>query len=142
MRLLICFICILLSTKGFSQDQESDIQAIENLIEKQRQDWNNYNLEGFMNGYWKNDSLQFYGSGGVVYGWKNTLDRYNNSYPSKDHTGHLKFKINSITPIEDQSYYVLGEYYLERKAGNANGIFMIILKKINGEWKIIADTSC
>ncbi|TFG89432.1 MAG: DUF4440 domain-containing protein, partial [Candidatus Atribacteria bacterium] len=28
------------------------------------------------------------------------------------------------------------------KVGNADGIFMIIFKKIKGEWKIIADTSC
>jgi len=36
----------------------------------------------------------------------------------------------------------MGEYHLTRNVGDANGVFMIIFKKINGEWKIIADTSC
>jgi hypothetical protein len=53
----------------------------------------------------------------------------------------LVFKIHEITPIEKKSYYVMGEYFLSRKVGDANGIFMILFKKIDGEWKIIADTS-
>ncbi len=35
----------------------------------------------------------------------------------------------------------MGEYHLKRNVGNATGIFMIIFKRIEGEWKIIADTS-
>ncbi len=94
-----------------------------------------------MGGYWKNDSLKFYGSNGITYGWENTLKRYQNAYPTKDHTGKLSFRINDVTKISEGAYYVLGEYHLKREVGNADGIFMIILKKINGEWKIIADTS-
>ena len=94
-----------------------------------------------MEGYWKSDSLKFYGKSGVTHGWDNTLQRYEKGYPSKDHTGNLKFVIHEISPIEKESYYVLGEFYLTREAGDANGIFMIILKKIDGSWKIIADTS-
>jgi hypothetical protein len=95
-----------------------------------------------MEGYWKSDDLKFYGSNGVTYGWNNTLERYRKAYPSKDHTGTLTFVINDISGIENGSYYVMGEYHLQRKVGDANGIFMIIFKKINGQWKIIADTSC
>ena len=56
--------------------------------------------------------------------------------------GSLKFKINDISKINDDAYYVMGEYILTRTVGNANGIFMIIFRKIDGVWKIIADTSC
>ena len=49
---------------------------------------------------------------------------------------------NDISKINNESYFVMGEYYLKRNIGDANGVFMIIFKKINGEWKIIADTSC
>jgi hypothetical protein len=94
-----------------------------------------------MQGYWKSDSLKFFGNNGVTFGWNNTLERYNTAYPSKDYSGTLVFKIHEITPIEKKSYYVMGEYFLSRKVGDANGIFMILFKKIDGEWKIIADTS-
>ena len=119
-----------------------DEKAIRKVLEDQRQAWNNYDLEGFMQGYWKSEKLKFYGSNGVTYGWDNTLKRYKTAYPSKEHTGTLKFVLNEISKIDKGSYYIMGEFHLERSVGNANGIFMIILKKINGQWKIIADTSC
>ena len=69
-----------------------------------------------------------------------TLERYQKSYPTEDHTGKLSFKINDITKISEGAYYVLGEYHLKREVGNADGIFMLVFKQINGAWKII-DTS-
>ena len=117
-------------------------QEIIEVMENQEKAWSNHNLEGFMDGYWKSDTLRFYGSNGITYGWKKTLENYKKSYPTKNHTGTLQFKINSISQIEKNSYYVMGEYYLTREIGKANGIFMIIFKKINGSWKIVADTSC
>ena len=38
--------------------------------------WSNYDLEGFMKGYWKSDSLKFHGSNGDTYGWDKTLANY------------------------------------------------------------------
>jgi len=136
--LLISIICF----HSFSiSAQNSDKEEIKNLLETQRQAWNNYDIEGFMEGYWKSDELKFYGSGGVIHGWDNTLARYKKAYPTKEHFGTLEFVLNDISIIDKGAYYVLGEFHLKRSVGNADGIFMLILKKINGEWKIIADTS-
>ena len=95
-----------------------------------------------MEGYWKNDSLKFYGSSGLTYGWDKTLANYKKGYPTKNETGTLNFKINDISKINEDSFFVMGEYHLKRTVGDADGVFMIIFKKINGEWRIIADTSC
>lgn len=142
MKKLIFLTCFVTFFNSYSQTQEDrDKKEIQTVLKAQRIAWSNNNIEKFMEGYWKNDSLKFYGSNGITYGWKNTLERYKKVYPTKDHTGKLNFKINDISKISNNAYYVMGEYYLKRKVGNANGIFMIIFKKINGEWKIIADTS-
>ncbi len=121
------------------QDARNKIMAI---MKAQEQAWSNQDLEGFMKGYWENDSLKFYGSQGITYGYGNILENYRKRYPSKAHTGILRFRINDLSKIEDGSYFVLGEYHLTREVGDANGVFMIIFKNINGEWKIIADMSC
>ena len=137
---LICILYLIIScTNGQSQKDKKVIRAV---LETQRIAWSNHDLEGFMQGYWKNDSLKFYGSSGLTYGWDKTLANYKKGYPTKDHSGTLNFKINDISKINNESYFVMGEYYLTRNVGDANGVFMIIFKKINGEWKIIADTSC
>ncbi|GGG39959.1 YybH family protein [Bizionia arctica] len=119
-----------------------DKNAILAVLELQETAWNNHDLEGFMKGYWKNDSLKFYGGSGLTLGWDKTLANYKKGYPTKAESGILKFVINDISKIENNTYWVMGEYHLTRDVGNANGVFIIIFKKINGEWKIIADMSC
>ncbi|MBD0834151.1 YybH family protein [Aestuariibaculum suncheonense] len=142
MKKLILFLCLICTFSVFSQNnEEKDKEAIQAVLKEQRLAWSKNNIEKYMEGYWKSDSLKFYGSNGVTYGWENTLQRYKKAYPSKEHTGKLSFKINDISKITDGAYFVLGEFHLKRDVGNATGIFMLVFKKINGEWKIIADTS-
>ena len=141
MKNLILLISIVCLNSVSTLAQNADKEAIKNLLEVQRQAWNNYDIDGFMEGYWKSEDLKFYGTSGVTYGWDNTLERYKKAYPTKEHFGTLEFVLNEISIIDEGSYYVMGEYHLKRTIGNADGIFMLILKKIKGEWKIIADTS-
>ena len=138
---MLFFVITMPGLRAQSTNQSDEVKAIRAVMAAQQQDWNNSNLEGFMDGYWKSDSLKFYSSRGVTYGWDNTLKNYKKGYPSKAHTGTLKFKINDISKINEGAYFLMGEYHLTREIGDANGVFLIIFKKINGEWKIIADMS-
>tara|TARA_R110002124_G_scaffold120895_6_gene278952 strand:+ start:13476 stop:13910 length:435 start_codon:yes stop_codon:yes gene_type:complete len=137
--LLILFVGMTYAQSGNEAIDKSEILEVMKLQEKA---WSNNDLEGFMQGYWKSDSLKFYGSSGLTKGWQQTLDNYKKGYPTKEHSGTLKFKVNDISKIDDGSYWVMGAYYLKRSVGDANGVFLIIFKKINGEWKIVADMSC
>ena len=138
--LLISIFGLALSCSNFTEEQDKkDVIAVMKLQEKA---WSNNDLEGFMQGYWKSDSLKFYGSRGLTKGWQQTLDNYKKGYPTKEHSGTLNFNIDDISKIETGSYSVMGQYHLKRSVGDANGVFLIIFKKINGEWKIIADMSC
>ncbi|MBT8375413.1 MAG: nuclear transport factor 2 family protein [Bacteroidia bacterium] len=125
-----------------TNDHSLDEAGIRLVMEQQELAWNKHDLEGFMSGYWKSDSLKFYGSNGLTLGWENTLNNYKKNYPTQAESGTLRFVINDISPIEGNNYWVMGEYHLERQIGDANGVFIIIFKKIKGEWKIIADMSC
>ncbi|MRT16317.1 nuclear transport factor 2 family protein [Vitellibacter sp. q18] len=142
MKKLLPLLFLFLTLQVFAQRETADKEAILSVLKTQENAWNNYDLEGFMQGYWKSDSLKFYGSKGVTNGWQKTLDNYKKGYPSKEYTGTLTFTIDAITKIEDNSYYVMGQFHLVRDAGNANGVFLIIFRKIDGEWKIVADLSC
>lgn len=116
-------------------------QEITAMMMQQTKDWSNGDLEGFMQGYIKSDSLKFVGSSGLTYGWQQTLDNYKKGYPTKDYTGTLTFKLRDFDQLANDVFLVIGEFHLKRKVGDANGMFSIILKRINGEWKIIADHS-
>jgi ketosteroid isomerase-like protein len=133
-----------ITTESIEKRTNTDMAeaAIRLVLQQQETAWNNHDLEGFMKGYWKSDSLKFYGSNGLTLGWDKTLANYKKSYPTKAETGTLNFVINDISKIEGDNYWVMGEYHLKRAIGDANGVFIIIFKKIHGEWKIIADMSC
>lgn len=127
---------------AISQTEAEDRKAIRSVLKMQQDAWNKGDLESFMQGYVKSDSLKFYGNSGLTHGWQNTLDNYKIGYPTKAETGNLSFTIDAITKIEEGAYYMMGQFHLVRDVGNANGVFLIIFRKIEGEWKIIADLSC
>jgi len=115
--------------------------AIKALLQQQTQGWNEGNLEAFMQTYWQSDSLVFIGKHGPTYGWQKTLDRYKQSYPDTAAMGKLNFNLLEIRPLSSEVYFVVGKWHLQRTAGDLEGHFSLIIKRINGTWKIIADHS-
>lgn len=121
--------------------QDPEVQRIKALMDVQVNAWNQGNIGGFMETYWKSDSLLFIGKKGVTYGWQATLDNYKKSYPGKEGMGTLSFNLLEFKKISPDAYFVVGKWALKRTIGDLSGHFSILLRKINGEWKIVADHS-
>jgi hypothetical protein len=124
-----------------SFSQSSDEKAIRRVLSEQIVAWNCGDLEQFMEGYWKNDSLMFIGKTGVTYGWKNTLTNYKKGYPDTTAMGKLYFDILMVKRISPEYYHVTGKWNLQRRIGDLNGHYTLLFRKINGNWVIIADHS-
>lgn len=107
-------------------------------MEAQQSSWNNGDIPGFMEYYWKSDSLKFIGKKGITYGWQQTHDNYIKSYPDKAAMGILKFNIKECTQLSPTSIYVIGSWDL-LKEKPAGGYFTLLWKKIEGKWVIVAD---
>lgn len=118
-----------------------DRKEILSVLEVQRTAWNRGDLEGYMQGYWKNDSLLFVGSRGPTYGWKQTLDNYKKGYPDKAAMGELTFGIKKVEFLNDKAAFVLGSWHLKREKDTPNGYFTLIFRKIGGKWKVVSDHS-
>jgi len=121
--------------------QSGDELAIRHLLEDQVKAWNQGNLESFMQGYWKNDSLMFIGKSGINWGWQKTLANYKKSYPDTTAMGKLSFNIIVVKKISPEYYYVVGKWMLKRSIGDLSGHYNLLFRKINGSWLIIADHS-
>ena len=63
--------------------QSQEKEAILEVMSQQEQDWNNGDIDAFMQGYWQSDSLMFVGKNGIKYGWQTTLENYKNSDPTQ-----------------------------------------------------------
>ncbi len=142
MKNILMALFVLIPGKHFSQiNFEIEKTKILEIIRNQEVDWNHGNLEGFMAGYWKSDSLKFIGKKGLTRGWQNTLENYKKSYSGKSEMGQLGFEIISIEFLCNESALVVGKWELKRTEDNPKGYFSLVWKKINGRWVIIADHS-
>jgi len=112
---------------------------IEKVMAMQEQAWNEGNIEKFMEGYWKSDSLSFVGKNGITYGWKNTLANYKKNYPDKETMGKLTFTLLKKEKLGPENYLVIGKWRLLRSKDEVGGHFSLIWKKIKGKWVIVSD---
>lgn len=138
MKRLLSILLLLSFTSLKVLGQEAEIRA---LLNKQTDAWNRGDLEGFMEGYWKNDSLMFIGKSGITYGWQKTLDNYKKGYPDRTAMGTLTFTLIQMKPLSKKYFSVVGKWQLKRTIGDLSGHYTLLLKKIKGEWVVIADHS-
>ncbi|WP_346316990.1 DUF4440 domain-containing protein [Chitinophaga sp. YIM B06452] len=142
MRSLVIIIALIaVSAVNPLRAQDPEVTRIKALMDTQVKAWNAGNLEGFMDTYWKSDSLLFIGKKGLTYGWQATLDNYRKSYPGKEGMGTLSFQLLEFKKLAGDTYFVIGKWNLARTIGDLSGHFSILLRKISGEWKIVADHS-
>ena len=139
MKKTLIIILIFCSVTSFAQGKNA--LAIRTILNNQTAAWNRGDLEKFMEGYWKNDSLAFVGKSGVTYGWNNTLDKYKKGYPDKTAMGQLTFTLIKVERLSKKYYFVTGKWHLERTIGNLEGHYTLLFKKIKGRWVIIGDHS-
>ena len=121
--------------------QKSDEAQIRALLTTQTEEWNRGNLEGFMQTYWKSDSLMFIGKNVIKWGWQETLANYRKSYPDTTAMGRLSFDILVVKKLSPEYYYVVGKWMLQRSIGDISGHYNLLLRKIRGQWVIVADHS-
>ena len=70
---LLCALTLVLACQNqnpqSSNPMKNNIAAIRQVMLDQQKAWSRNDLEGFMQGYWKSDSLKFYGQSGLTKGW-------------------------------------------------------------------------
>lgn len=132
-------LAFLLFTTLFPAQNKADIAEVKENMKKQEIAWNKADIEGFMDYYWKSDSLKFIGSKGITYGWQKTLDNYKKGYPSQEAMGVLTFENNTIEQLAADQIFVIGKWRLKKKDSEAGGYYTLLWKKIKGKWLIVVD---
>ena len=112
---------------------------IESVLSKQAEAWNAGDISGYMQGYWKSDSLLFTSGGKIQRGWKATFEKYKKGYETKAKMGTLKFSNLEINLLSPQSAWVFGFWELQREKDHPHGVFTLILRIFPEGWKIIHD---
>ena len=117
--------------------------VIKQRMVEQEMAWNAGDLEGFMDAYWRSDSLLFVGSRGPSRGWQTTLDNYRKGYATPEEMGQLTFGIQNIEPAGPDHALMLGSWQLNRSGGldTLAGWFSLVWQRRDGDWVIVRDHS-
>ena len=139
MKKFLILLFMMISVTAFSQKGEEG--KIRQLLLAQTESWNRGDIEGFMQTYWKSDSLMFIGKSGVSRGWQKTLENYKKGYPDEASMGKLSFDILKINQVSADHCFVVGKWMLKRTIGDVSGHYTLLLRKLKGQWVIVADHS-
>ena len=142
--LIILSSCTMKNPKNTSivKQDPVEIMAIKKVLYTQQECWNNGDIDGFMEGYWNSEELIFTSlNHKPAFGWKNTLERYKNSYPNKESMGNFNFEILELKLISDKSARLKGKWELIRKDDNPNGLFWLDINKFEKDWLIAKDST-
>ncbi|MGB3851014.1 MAG: nuclear transport factor 2 family protein [Tunicatimonas sp.] len=132
-----CFVSLCFAQAQSSEDQG----AIQSIMDQQVRCWNEGDLDCFMEGYWRSDSLMFIGKSGITYGYDSTLANYQKRYPDRAAMGTLHFDILSLEALSESAYFMVGRWSLQRSIGDLEGYFTLLFRRIDGQWRIVKDHS-
>ena len=122
-----------------SAERESDRAAITKILATQQGNWNQGNVDAFLEGYWRSPDLTFSGSGGIARGWDSVLARYKKNYPDRAAMGQLDFSGLEFHFLGNDAALVLGHWHLARAHGDIGGVFSLVWQRFPEGWRIIHD---
>jgi ketosteroid isomerase-like protein len=123
----------------------ADRNAIRAVLRRQERAWNQGDLDAFMAGYARTDTLRFASGGNVRTGWQETLESYREGYPDRATMGTLSFSDLDIDLLSGRHALVFGRWRLAREGaqGPAGGLFTLLFEKVPTEegraWRVVYD---
>jgi ketosteroid isomerase-like protein len=124
-------------------DDRTDVRRV---LRRQARAWNEGDLETYMAGYARTDTLRFASGRTVRTGWEETLARYRRGYPSDEAMGTLSFSEMDVDLLSGRHALVFGRWDLARApeaGGDAGGLFTLLLENVRTDegrrWRIVHD---
>jgi len=118
---------------------DGDAAAVRAVIEAQQAAWNRGDIEGFMDGYAREDETTFISGDQIRRGWQTVLDRYLKTYDSRAKMGTLSFTELEFKPLSEFYVVATGRWQLTRDADTPHGRFTLIFRRTVKGWRIVHD---
>jgi ketosteroid isomerase-like protein len=122
-----------------SPEDDRNVAAVRAVLESQAAAWNRGDIEGYMEGYAKEDSTEFVSGDTITRGWQTVLDRYKSHYDSRAKMGTLTFSELEIKPLGEYYIMAAGRWQLARDADTPHGRFTLIFRRTTAGWRIVHD---
>jgi ketosteroid isomerase-like protein len=135
--IILILVFVLVHLAGFSKPPDFEEETLAVLAE-QKTAWNQGDIEGFMDYYWRSEDFTFQSGNKRILGWNALLARYKENY-SGENMGILDFTDIVVKTLSDKSVLVLGRWEVKRKEETLGGLFTLVLQRKPEGWRIIHD---
>jgi uncharacterized protein (TIGR02246 family) len=115
------------------------VTDIRKVLDAQVAAWNRGDIEGFMDGYARSETIVFLSGDSLTHGWQTVLDRYRKNYDTREKMGTLRFSDLEIKVISKDSAVVIGRWQLTRAGDTPHGRFTLIFRNTKAGWRIVHD---
>lgn len=119
---------------------KKDAKTIQTIMDRQVKAWNEGNIDGFMEGYWKSDEFTFQGGKKRLKGWETLRAMYKKNYAGEK-MGKLEFTDIEMKPLGKDYVLVTAQWRVTSKEEVKEGLFTLIFQRFGKDWKIIHDHS-
>ena len=122
-----------------SQAEDRNVAAVRSVIEAQAAAWNRGDVDGYMEGYAKEEATTFVSGDTITRGWQTVRDRYKARYDTREKMGALAFTELEFKPLSEFYMIATGRWQLTREADTPHGRFTLIFRRTNAGWRIVHD---
>lgn len=120
---------------------EAETASIISVLEAQDAAWNRGDIDAFMDGYWRSPYLRFASGGNITRGWDETNARYKRVYATPELMGQLSTSDYEIVILSPDAAIAHGAWRLDRAGDRPSGLYTLVMRKIDGAWLIVSDTT-
>ena len=131
------------TTTPGQEDAGADFAAhVEEILQLSADAWNAGDLDGFMVHYERAASTTYIGSDGLLVGFDAIRDRYAPGFEPGAERDSLRFESIRARPLDQLFGVATARYVLHRDGQTiSTGPFTLVLRQVEGVWKIIHDQS-
>jgi ketosteroid isomerase-like protein len=122
-----------------SRGEDKNVAAVRAVIEAQAAAWNRGDVDGYMEGYAKEETTAFVSGDTLTRGWQTVRDRYKARYDTREKMGTLDFSELEFKPLGEFYIMATGRWRLTRAADTPHGRFTLIFRRTLAGWRIVHD---
>lgn len=112
-------------------------EIIRSVLLAQTAAWNDADLEAFLDTFWKSNDFRLIAGDKVAAGWTQAADLYRSRFGEAGDFGRLSRDGLEIEMVSDDVAIASGRYNLVRAAGAESGSLTLVVKRIDGLWRIV-----
>jgi beta-aspartyl-peptidase (threonine type) len=115
--------------------------AVRRLLDRQVDDWNRKDLDGFLTGYWNAPGVVFQSGGDRLDGFEAMRARYRDKYQAKGREmGTLAFNNVDVIVLAPDAALVRGRWQLTLSDGKRpGGLYTLLVRRLPEGWRIVHD---